>query len=174
MPRPRKNVDGYLDSQGRFHPIRGSTIGEDYDPEAVGEPYEYAPRRKTKQKTRRKNPPLPANKWVGAHAVKVVKRGGKIVRVDVMKEGGVRAKNPLRNIDAYVDEQGRIRPIRGSKGYRESKSQKVGRRVVGRGRKVGQAGWKYKKQKKGWFAIGPRGGKYGPFQTKKEAQASKG
>lgn len=31
----RRNVDGYTDERGRFHPIRGS---EGYDPTAVGEP----------------------------------------------------------------------------------------------------------------------------------------
>lgn len=146
--------------------------------------------KKTLPKSKLPNPTgIPANKWVGAHAVKVVKRGNRIVRVDVMKEGGVKRGNPLRNIQGYIDQQGRFRPIRSAKDeyyspakgeyidkeegipYRERKSQKPGIRTRAGGR---VKRYSYKKQAKGWFAIGPRGGKYGPYRTRKEAMRKHG
>lgn len=39
---------------------------------------------------RMSNPSLPSNQWIGAHAIKVVKKAGKIVRVDVL--GGAKPK----------------------------------------------------------------------------------
>ncbi len=53
-PRRRRNESveqGYYDSGGRFHPIRAS---DDYDPEAVGERYQYARQKPAKKRRARR------------------------------------------------------------------------------------------------------------------------
>lgn len=91
---------------------------------------------------KRYNPSLPANKWVGAHAVKILKKGGKVVGVQVMKEGGVKRANPKR------------------KRYRKPVHPKI----------MNPPKYTFRHLKKGWMVTGPRGGRYGPFRTRAVAE----
>jgi hypothetical protein len=51
--QPNEGISqGFYDGAGRFHPIRAA---DDYDPEAVGEHHQYAPKKRAKKK-HRKNP----------------------------------------------------------------------------------------------------------------------
>lgn len=112
--------------------------------------------------TPKRNPLAKNAGWIKAQAIRIRRDSrGRPTAVDLK----VRRGTKIRNIEGYVDAEGRFRPIRGSKGYQQSKSQKPGVRVArARGK-----GWTYRKTKKGWMARGPRGGRYGPYRTKKAA-----
>ncbi len=51
--RRKRNLDGFLDSSGRFHPIRASS---DYDPEELGFSMPKRRKKKSTAKKKRKNP----------------------------------------------------------------------------------------------------------------------